>query len=107
MLKIDRSAFMRAVEAHERGWGSETYKGRPTLDQIMHARVVALWLPPEGVDDELPPTITLHKQASDIENYLLSLILHASTRIPRLRLAKIFVNKREIKIKSVKILFDV
>lgn len=91
------------VALHERGWGEEAYKGRPTLKQIMDAKVVAFWRPS---GDELPPTLTIHKDLKDIEAYVKALVWYSTEQIPRLRLAKVYMNKKEIKIKAVKVIFD-
>ncbi|MDZ4765756.1 MAG: hypothetical protein SGI73_14510 [Chloroflexota bacterium] len=95
--------FMQCVSAHEQGWGKDTYRGRPTLKQVLEAKVISFW---EPVSDELPPTITLHPNLKDVEKYLLSLVMHSTKQIPRLRLAKVFLNQREVKIKNVRVVFD-
>lgn len=99
----DRKVFMECVEQHERAWGNETYKGRPTLDQILGAQVVAFWHP---TSIEIKPTITIHKSLDDISKYVTALVLHSDKALPVLRLDKVFVNKLQVKIKGVQVVFQ-
>lgn len=103
--KRDNSAFLKEVERHERGWGDTGYSGRPELSHIMASKVVAFWYP-SGSDDEINTVVTLHKSLDDIHDYITHLVWHTKTRIPVVRLAKLFENQREVKIKGVKVLFE-
>lgn len=97
---------MRAVEKHERDWGSESYTGRPTLTQILDAPVVAFWHP-SGSDPDMRTTITLHDDINDISAYVTQLVLHTTReRLPLVRLWRVFKGKREVKIKGVKVDFE-
>lgn len=98
----DRERFLAYVAQHEREWGTDTYLGRPTLKQIMDAKVVAFWYP---TGDELPFTATIHKNLNDVEAYVKALVWHTTERLPQLRLARVFVEKKEIKIKDVKVVW--
>ena len=102
--KAHEREFMRFVETHERAWGRESYKGRPTLSQILEAKVVAFWHP---TTDEMYPTATLHKDVNEINDYVTHLVWHSvKERLPLLRLESVFVNKRQMKIKVVKIIYE-
>jgi len=100
---MNEEKFLACVAQHERQWGEENYKGRPTLKQIMEAKVVAFWHP---TGDELPITLTIHKDLREIDAYVKALVWHTKTELPRLRLATVFVSHKEIKIKDVKVVFD-
>lgn len=99
----DEDAFLRVVSLHERWWGQEEYPGRPTLKQILEAKVIAFWLPPKG--SPLPYTVTIHNDLRDIEKYLLAIVIHSEQEMPRLRLAAIFKNRKRVRVKSVQIVF--
>ena len=92
--------FMAMVEQHQKAWGNETYKGKPTLQQIMDSPVVAFWHP---TNESMYLTITLHRDLSEINDYMVALILHTKTRLPVLRLDSVFVSKVPRKVKSVTI----
>jgi len=98
-----KSKFLTYVALHERAWGLSTYKGRPTLNQIMEAKIIAFWRP---TGEELPFTLTIHKDLREIDAYVKALVWHTKTELPRLRLAHVFVEQKELKIKDVKIVFD-
>lgn len=102
-MSSEKDRFLTYVAKHEREWGIETYKGRPTLNQIMDAKVVAFWHP---TGKELPFTLTIHKDLRDIEAYVKAILWHTTEELPRLRLAKIFMDKKEVRIKDVKVIFD-
>jgi hypothetical protein len=102
--KADEQEFMRRVEQHERSWGTEYYKGRPTLTQIMYAKVVAFWHP---TSQAMHPTATIHRNLNEINEYVTHLVWHtARERLPLLRLESVFVNKRHMKIKAVRVVFE-
>lgn len=99
----DRKLFMETIESHERAWGTETYKGRPTLEQLLAAKVVAFWHP---VGPGFKPTVTIHRSLKEINDYVTAIVLHAEKSLPAVRLEKVFVNKAQLKIKSVEVIFD-
>jgi len=102
--KAQEREFMRFVEQHERAWGTESYKGRPSLNQLLEAKVVAFWHP---TSDAMYPTATIHKDIGEINDYVTHLVWHSvKERLPLLRLEAVFVNKRQRKIKAVKILYE-
>lgn len=98
----DQERFLAYVAQHEREWGTDSYLGRPTLKQIMDAKVVAFWYP---TGTELPFTATIHKDLSEVEAYVKALVWHTTKRLPQLRLARVFFNKKEIKIKDIKVVW--
>jgi hypothetical protein len=99
----DRRLFMDTIESHERAWGTETYKGRPTLEQLIAAQVVAFWHP---AGPGIKPTVTIHQSLKEINDYVTALVLHSETSLPAVRLEKVFANKTQIKIKGIEINFE-
>jgi hypothetical protein len=99
----DRKLFMEAIESHERAWGTETYKGRPSLEQLLAAKVVAFWHP---VGPGFKPTVTIHRSLKEINDYVTALVLHSEKSLPAVRLEKVFVNKSQLKIKAIEVNFE-
>lgn len=106
-LVADNKAFTKYVQAHERAWGMETYKGRPTLDQFLGAQVVVFWYPTDDDGSSVRYLATLHRDLKDIHEYVTHLVWHTRQRMPHARLAAIFKNQQQVKIKAVKVIFDV
>lgn len=51
-------------------------------------------------------TITLHENLNDIDRYVRELVLHTTkARLPIVRLSRVFVNKREVEIQGVQVIF--
>ncbi|MBL8161837.1 MAG: hypothetical protein JNJ61_07605 [Anaerolineae bacterium] len=95
---------MKFVEEHERMWGTEAYKGRPSLKQLLEARVVVFWHP---TSEDMYPTATIHKNLEEINEYVTHLVWHTTrTRLPVLRLQAIFVDKTSVRIKGVKVEYE-
>ncbi len=101
--KAQEKEFMGYVERHERAWGQETYKGRPSLNQLMEAKVVAFWYP---TSEAMHPTATIHKSLDEINEYVTHLVWHTKERLPLLRLESVFVDKAQVKIKGIKVIFE-
>lgn len=99
-----KKQFLELVEFHQKAWGTDTYKGKPNLQQLMEAQIVAFWYPANG--DDLHLTATIHRNMSEINDYLLALIMHTKTRQPVLRLAKVFERQLPKKVKEVKIIWE-
>jgi hypothetical protein len=94
---------MAEVEIHERAWGTQSYPGRSSLAKIMSARIVVFWR-----ENRRDPgyRITLPKDTSEIQQYVNEIILDINSRPPTRRLARLYVNQQRIKIKGVKIIFE-
>jgi hypothetical protein len=108
--KPAKDDFLTWVQTHERLWGMETYPGRPDLQAILNAEVVAFWASEskEGarVKTQERYTITLHKDLSDVERYISSLVLRLAIELPKRRLARLFVKGIEVRIRGVNVLFE-
>ena len=95
---------MTYIGRHERAWGMEIYRGRPTLNQFIEARVVAFWHP---TSEDMNDTATIHKSLKEIDQYVTQLVWHSGKeRLPLLRLEAVFVDKVHIQIKGVKIIYE-
>ena len=94
---------MEAIESHERAWGTQTYKGRPTLEQLLAAKVVAFWHP---AGPGIKPTVTIHRSLKEINDYVTALVLHSEKSLPVVRLEKVFVDKSQLKIKAIEVHFE-
>ncbi len=102
--KAQEREFMKYVERHERAWGMESYKGRPTLTQLVEAKIVAFWHP---TSQNMNHTATIHKHIDEIDEYLTHLVWHsAKERVPLLRLEAVFVDKAQMVIKGIKVIYD-
>lgn len=96
--------FMAYVQNHERAWGMDTYPGRPRLDEILNAWIVAFWYPTRRREPGF--RITLHRDIDEIQQHVTELVLHSNTRPPERRLARLFVNKKQVKVKGVRLVFE-
>ena len=102
--KAQEREFMKFVERHERAWGTENYKGRPTLAQLVEAKVVAFWHP---TTQNMNHTATIHKSIEEIDQYVTHLVWHANKeRLPLLRLEAVFVEKAQMQIKGIKVIYE-
>lgn len=96
-----RKNFMRYVELHERAWGMDKYAGRPSLQEIMNAPVVAFWYLNNRRETRF--VATLHQDVKELNAYASQLVVHSSKiRHPEKRLTKLFVQGREVLVKGVK-----
>jgi hypothetical protein len=98
-------SFLKWVELHERAWGTETYKDRPSLEDIMNAPCVTFWrqLKP---GKELRYTCKLYTRQADIEHYLTRLLMRSHIEVQHEKLARIFIGQTLYSIKRVRILLE-
>jgi len=92
-------AFMDAIQEHERNWGKERYRGRPSLHQILTANVVAFW----SIKGQAKAVITIHEDLSAIERHMLLQLV--SKQESKRKLVSVFKGQARMKIKSVTIEF--
>jgi hypothetical protein len=98
--------YMELVQAHERGWGTEQYTGRPSLADMLNRRIVVFW----SGDDKSGKgrfTVTVHDSADELNEIILNMILAnkvslSSTR----RLSRIFVEQKAVKVMGIRLLID-
>ena len=98
-----KDGFMYYVQLHERGWGFETYAGRPALEDILAAKVVIFWQQ-EGKADRY--TVTLHDELKDVEKLFYQLVLRSNVTVPKKRIVRIYYKQKRIIPKSVRIAFE-
>ena len=99
-----RVDFMDLVQLHEREWGTDSYPGRPSLEDILAAKVVLFWMPFK--DRRKRHIITVHGNGKSIRAYVTHMLLNVRDEPPDRRLDKIFVNKQEALIKGVDIIYE-
>jgi hypothetical protein len=107
MPSVVQNEFLQLVEQHEQVWGARKYRGRPTLSQIMKASVAAFWIAPGENPRTLISIITLHDSLDQIRNKLIDMVFYTQDNTPRYRLYRLFYQQQRVKIKEVRILFDI
>jgi hypothetical protein len=96
------SDFYELVQKHERVWGTENYKERPDLADIVGAVVVVFWL--RGKEER--PYITLHNDLQEIEEYMTKLLFRSMVDPPEERVVRVYQRQRQVRIKNVRIEFE-
>jgi hypothetical protein len=102
--------FLDYVQDHERTWGNDTYPGKPNLQDFLQASVVVFWhtLAVEKSIKESPRyTATLHKHLNELEAYFGKLLFRAQVEPPKQRVVQIFANGKPVRIRGVKVEFEV
>ena len=105
MTETDRSEFLTLVQQHERAWGNDTYTGRPDLETVLTASVVAFWQVEGTGKHSNDPQITLHGDLREIEDYFVKLIFRSTLPAPRRRLYKLYADGQQMRVASVKFTF--
>ncbi|MBZ0278291.1 MAG: hypothetical protein K8I60_19240 [Anaerolineae bacterium] len=99
-----KEGFMYHVELHERAWGMDGYPGRPSLEDIMTAPVVAFWYNADpNRKRETRYFATVHQDISELNRYVSRMVLHSTVKIPDRRLTRLFVQRQEVIIRGVKL----
>lgn len=97
---------MELVQAHERGWGMETYPGRPSLADMLNRRIVVFW----SGDDKTGKgrmTVSVHDKADELNETVLGMVLAAKvTPSAQRRLARMFVDQKVVKITGIRLIID-
>jgi hypothetical protein len=105
MAEPERSEFLALLQNHERAWGTDTYAGRPDLERVLTAPVVAFWQVEGAGKHADHPQITLHKDLREIEDYFVKLIFRSALPAPKRRLYKLYVDGQQMRVSSVKFAF--
>lgn len=95
--------FEKCITLHERSWGHTDYSGRPTLKDFLQAKIVAFWYP---AAPGMPFTATIHKDIKEIDAYLTHMTLNTKQGMPTLRLDKLFMDKKQIKVKGIRVIYE-
>lgn len=85
------------LQAHERTWGTDTYPGRPALEDVLKSPVVAFWLD-AAKGGGRRHVITLHDDVRPIQEYIALLVRRLPVGFPARRLKFIFINGQEMRI---------
>jgi len=99
---------MQYVQKHERDWGNKSYPGRPTLEDVMNARVVTFWQPlnKHGSPDEPGrEIIVIYEDLKAVESYLTRLIFLANKFRPDRQFLRAYVDQKQVKVKKARIQF--
>jgi len=104
-MRTHETEFIRLIEAHERAWGDEIYRGRPSLEQIMNTQVVVFWRSHKRREERY--TISVYATLDDVEAYLTKLLFRAAINPPAQILSRIYASKRRMHITGVTINFGV
>ncbi len=97
-------SFMGWVQLLERAWGVESYEGKPTLKELLSASVVAIWYPTEPGDTRF--TATIHENMNELNAYVSNLFLHSKRKLPKRRLARLFIDRRLMRVRGLRILLE-
>jgi hypothetical protein len=109
--------FMELVQLHERSWGMEQYPGRPSLSGLLSSPVVVMWTgesksatsPSRRVvegQNTLPRFMfSVHRHVDELNEVLLNMVMSSkATPSTSRRLMKIFLNRKPIKVKGLRLL---
>lgn len=92
------------IQLHERAWGQDRYPNRPSLEDMLHAPVLAFWFPAKR--GETRYTVSVHASLRDLNAYATHLLVYSKVEQPQQRLARLFVDGRRVKIRGVRILIE-
>ena len=100
--------FMDFVQAHERSWGTDNYRGRPDLAELLEADVVVFWQKThKQTKEDERVFVTMHASLDEIEKDVSRLMLGNSPEVTEKQIVQIFQNKNRVIIRGVKIEFKV
>lgn len=106
MLNHQANSFLlKTIQAHERCWGTETYKNRPSLQDILNAKIVAIWYPTRKFSRKCF-TISIHTEISEVEAYMSKIVIAYGKQSPDKRLRSLFVDQKQVKIMGVSLILD-
>jgi hypothetical protein len=104
-MQRQKDDFLHWVQMHERAWGDEQYWERPSLEALLRARVVTFWKPVKQ-DKHLRYRIRIYESTHEVERYMTRLAFRLSVQTPDEKLSRIYVNRRRVVVKAVRILFS-
>lgn len=92
------------IQLHERAWGQDRYPNKPSLEDMLHAPVLAFWFPAKR--SETRYTVSVHASLRDLNAYATHLLVYSKIEQPQQRLARLFVDGRRVRIRGVRILIE-
>ncbi len=97
--------FIGWVEMHEHNWSDEPYPNRPKLDDILRSPVVTFWKPAKQ-DKPTRYHVRLFADLRAVENLYTKQMMRPHTEAEPDRLVRIYANKKQMIIASVKMEFQ-
>lgn len=94
--------FMGYVQIHERAWGTDDYKGRPKLTEILAAPIVAFWYSTQQGEARL--LVSLYDHIDELEEEISTLFLHSRTRPIERRLFRLFYQQKRLHVEGLQLI---
>lgn len=95
--------LIEAAQYHERVWGTEEYPERPSLTQLLQARVVVFW---QHAEDGERWRATVHTDLNQLEQSFSKILMRQMVGQKPRRIVTLYEDGQEVRIKSVKIEFE-
>lgn len=98
--------FIEYVQHHERLWGVENYKDRPSLADMFGADIVVFWqlLGPENLQNQ-KFRVTLHDTLDEIERYYTKMVFRSQIQPPKERIHRIWRKQKRVRITNIDVHF--
>lgn len=96
--------FIGWIDLHEKAWGMDSYRDRPTLKDMLNATVLAFWYPTKGTDSRF--TATVHRDMGALNRYATVMLCETKYKQPPRRLARLFINRKKMNILGVKYIVE-
>lgn len=96
--------FTGWIQLHERAWGTDQYEGRPSLQQMMSAPVLAFWYPQRSTERRF--TASVFASMLEVNRYATTMLLECKFKPPSKRLARLFVNGKRVRIRGVRVVIE-
>ncbi len=90
-------AFIEWVQVHEREWGTETYIGRPSLQELLNKPIVVMW---STTDPKAKSRFifTAHDTPAALNEWVTGMVTASKVTIPANRkISRLFVNQKPVK----------
>lgn len=95
--------LIEASQYHERVWGVEEYPERPSLTQLLQARVIVFW---QHAEDGERWRATSHANLTELEEAFSKLLTRQMIGQKPRRIVAIYEDGHEVRLKSVKVEFE-
>ncbi|MFZ4827993.1 MAG: hypothetical protein ACOYLB_11615 [Phototrophicaceae bacterium] len=95
--------LIEASQYHERVWGIEEYPERPSLTQLLQARVVVFW---QHAEDGERWRATVHADLTELEQAFAKLLTRQMIGQKPRRIVAMYEDGQEVRLKSVKVEFE-
>lgn len=95
--------LIEAAQYHERVWGIEEYPERPSLTQLLQARVVIFW---QHAEDGERWRATIHADLTELEQAFAKVLMRQMIGQKPRRMVALYEDGHEVRIKSIKVEFE-